>query len=267
MENSLGLTNVWFVQIHFIIWRRDKNMSSVLLPALQSLCLLAYFPYFILLFSILFFVRCVFFFLSPGLIYFFLILPQSEPCESAPQPTHTPSGNQLQHGRPSCEFCPQNSLTTSSRSLRLNFTLNADMTYRKCQAKTSRRRLWWLFFGQDLHTDVTFMISVALIPRESGVKYRWVHSDVINDGRACCAETKAGAASLSTGATFSRLPFYFALGCASHAGRVSVDRLSTAALHIVFPTTGLHDELFLKMRLLPWKHVIHHISLCPSLGL
>lgn len=124
-----------------------------------------------------------------------------------------------------------------------------------------------VFFGQDLHTDVTFMISVALIPRESGVKYRRVDSDVINDGRACCAETKAGAASLSVGATFSRLLFYFALGSASHAGRVSVDRLSTAALHIVSPTTGLHDELFLKMRLLPWKHVIHHISLCPSLGL
>lgn len=73
----------------------------------------------------------------------------------------------MHHGRPSCEFCPQNSLTTSSCSLRLNFTLNADMTYRKCQTKTSRRRLWWLFFGQDLHTDVTFMISLALVPRES----------------------------------------------------------------------------------------------------
>lgn len=244
----------------FILLFGDKKKKHFLSP---PSCIAQSLP--ISIFPLFHSLSDVFFFLQVW--YFFLILPQSELCESAPQPTHTPSGNQLQHAPPSCEFCPPNSLTTSPCSLRLNFTLNADMTYRKCQAKTSRRLLWWLFFGQDLHTDVAFMISVALIPREGSVKYRWVHSDVINDGRACCAETKAGAASLSVGATFSRLLFYFAQGSASHAGRVSVDRLSTAALHIVFPTNGLRDELFLKMRLLPWKHVIHHISLCPSLGL
>lgn len=217
---------------------------------MQSLCLLAYFPYFIL---------CQMF----ARFDIFLILPQSEPCESDPQPTHTPSGNQLQHGRPSCEFCPQNSLTTSSSSLRLNFTLNADMTYRKCQAKTSRRRLWWLFFGQDLHTDVPFFDLGRSYSQRKRCKVQTssLRRDKWWTGLLCRDKSR------SCFATFSRLLFYFALGCASHAGRVSVDRLSTTALHIVFPTTGLHDELLLKMRLLPWKHVIHHISLCPSLGL